>query len=262
MALLLKGVAWPSGQIQFSRADNDWAFDRIKAGMKQGQENRIRVNPKTAEFELLSSVDRESGRSVDWSDDILDLLRTADRVYLEYHDRYLRFRRAVHEVDSSRSFITLGSQEELNRFADEALVKVKYFFAFRRDASCFELDLVVDTGTKKLVRDQPPIEIPGRMEAKEDGPVIAFSASGSTAPVEVVEWRSKVNVGECGRFHSDDSFVNINLTRYLRPITIFREHREEFNNSSYTFAYSKFAKKLKRHVAKRTSELALEQDES
>ncbi|MEM7456787.1 MAG: hypothetical protein AAF456_20760 [Planctomycetota bacterium] len=254
-SMILKGVAWPSGHVEFSRKENDWAFSRIKDGMTEGQKNSIRVNPSVATFEIAAAHQDAEDSDVPWMESLDRLLKTADRVYLEFHGDYLRFRRSVHELNKHRRFITLGSQAAVNDFFQRSLGMVKYFYAHRSDPTFFEVESAVDFGRKSKSAETRPIELPARMKVVEDSPVIVFSASGANAPMEIVEWRSNVKVGDRGRFNRDGSHVALAINQVSRPWTIYREFRDEFNNNSYTFTPDKFQGKLDKLVEKRLKEL-------
>ena len=167
----------------------------------------------------------------------------------------VRFRRSVHEVNKHRRFITLGSQAAVSDFFNKSLGRVKYFYAHRSDPTFFEVESAVDFGSRKLDEGTRPIELPARMKVVDEEPVIVFSASGANAPMEIVEWRSNVKVGDRGRFNRDSSYVALDINQVSRPWTILREFRDEFNNNSYTFTPARFQDKLDKLVERRMKEL-------
>jgi hypothetical protein len=81
---------------------------------------------------------------------------------------------------------------------------------------------------------------------------VVFDSTGSSAPVEVVEWRSKVREGESGRFDPPNAKVNFSIQNVTRPITLLHEDRKEFHNHSYMFTgermWSKFDRTVKRRM--------------
>ena len=137
----LIGYAYETGRIDFKREDNPWAFERIDAGMKQSQKDRIRVDPSQAPLEILSAPTNKTEPA--WISEIEELLLSADSIYLQYKAgvEVLRFRRANHDAGKNRTFVTLGNQDEFNLFASEHWQRIRYLYAERRFAAfCFDIN--------------------------------------------------------------------------------------------------------------------------
>ncbi len=246
----LQGIAYHSGHIEFSREENQWAFEKIDSEMKSGQERRIRFDPAIAPVEIRASEMDEG--NLPWLEQTQLTLQTADSIYLQKHRGFLRFRQAIHNVGTNQKFITLGGQEEVNNFAAEHWSKLRYFFAVRRDIVKFDMVRLI-TWKPSDMRETRTLELITRLDANIDEvvPRITFDCSGSKSDVEIVEWRSGVKEGEKGKFFPEERHIQMVLTQAHQPFTFLQEFREEFDNYSYTFADEQLTKKLNRVIKKK-----------
>ena len=87
---------------------------------------------------------------------------------------------------------------------------------------------------------------------------VTFSATGSEAAVEIVEWRGLVKEGETGRYAPEDSHIVFSVHQVHRPFTFLHEDRREFRNHSYTFTASRTQDLLKRIVKRKLAALEKE----
>lgn len=248
----LIGHAFQSGRIDFLREDNPWAFQRIDAGMKQSQRDRILVDPTQAPVELVSAPVNE-GDIPDWMEEVEAVLRSADSMYLQYKSGVLRFRRANHDVGNLRQFVTLGNQDEFDLYASEHWQRVRYLYARRRPgAYCFDVHTMITHRTTSDEQTQR-IELPARIDLLDASgePQITFDATGHAASVDIVEWRGTVKEGEIGRYAPEDSHLDFFVKQVHRPFTFLHEDRQEFHNHSYTFAGDKMRQQLKRLIKKK-----------
>ena len=252
----LIGYAFESGRIDFPEEDNSWAFARIKSSMKESQKDQIRLDPSQAPIELRSAVANGDVTPV-WMESMETVLGTANSIYLQLKNGLLRFRRANHDAGANRTFITLGTQEEFDAFAKQNWRNIRYFFASRRmGAFCFDVTTMFTY--KNDFKDKTKrIELTARLDSTDlDGePQFTLDSSGANASVEVIEWRGSVKEGEIGRYHPEDSHIEMNVRLVNRPYTILHENRVEFNNHSYTFSGDKMKKSFERVLRNRRSEL-------
>ena len=109
----LKGIAYRSGNIEFGRQENEWAFARIDSELRSGQEDRIRLNPALAPVELRTCSD-QAEHQLPWLESFQRTIQSAEAIYLQKHDGYLRFRKAIHPAGNNRRYITLSGQEEVD----------------------------------------------------------------------------------------------------------------------------------------------------
>jgi len=256
----LIGYAFSSGRIDFTREDNPWAFARIDSGMKQSQKDRIRVDPSQAPIELRSAESNEE--PPDWMAHMEDVLKSAESLYLQYKEssEVLRFRRANHDAGKLRTFITLGNQEEFDLYAKENWSRIRYLYAVRRlGAYCFDVSTMF-SHKSKAPTDTNRIELPARLDTLHESghPQFTFDSTGSTASVEIIEWRGSVKEGEVGRYDPENSHMEISVTRVNRPFTFLHEDRKEFDNHSYTFSGDKMLNQFKRVIRKRLKEIEKE----
>lgn len=252
----LIGHAFLKGRIDFTREDNPWAFSRIDSGMKESQADRIRVDPSQATVELRSAPVNK-GEVPEWMEEMEQILRSADFMYLQYKSGVLRFRRATHVINSEKQFVTLGNQDEFDLYAEEHWQRIRYLYAFRRPgAFCFDVNTMI---THRSTNDEKTkkIEMPARLDLHSpDGePKITFDSTGYTATVEIVEWRGTVKEGEVGRYAPDNSHIEFTVSQITQPFTFLHEDRQEFKNHSYTFSGSKMQSQLKRTVKRKLAEL-------
>ena len=80
-------------------------------------------------------------------------------------------------------------------------------------------------------------------------------ATGSTASVELIEWRGTVKEGETGRYTVDGSRISFSVRDVNRPFTLLHENRVEFNSDSYNFGSDKVVPLLDRVMDKRMKQL-------
>ena len=224
----LHGIAYRSGHIEFSREENEWAFEKIDSEMKSGQEKRIRFNPAIAPVDIRAS--ETESEELPWLEHITRTLQTADSIYLQKHKGFLRFRQAIHDVNKNQMFITLGGQEEVNEFAREYWNKLRYFYACRRDLVKFDMVRMISWKPTDS-RETSPLELIARLDVVDDQePRITFDSSGSKTAIEIVEWRSDVKEGEKGKFCPDEHHIVVNFNQAHQPFTFLKEYREEFEN--------------------------------
>ena len=256
----LIGHAFVKGRIDFLRKDNPWAFQRIDAGMKESQRDRILVNPSQAYVELVSAP-LNKGEEPEWMEEAEALLRSADSMYLQYKSGgVLRFRRATHELPNNREFVTLGNQDEFNFYADEHWKKVRYLYARRRPGSfLFDVNTMI-THKSTMKESTERVEMIAKIDLTEETgiPQVAFDSTGYNASIDIVEWRGTVKEGDIGRYAPENSHIDFTIREVARPITFLAENRKEFNNFSYTFAGDKMRKQLSIMVKKRLAKLEKE----
>lgn len=252
----LLGHAFVKGRIDFTREDNPWAFQRIDAGMKQSQADRIHVDPTQASLELCTAPS-DHGAIPDWMAEMQDILRSSDSIYLQYKNGVLRFRRATHFAGTNRQFVTLGNQDEFDLYAHEHWQRIRYLYAMRRPgAFCFDVNTMITHRSNS--HDQTKrIEIPARIDltSASGRPQVTFDSSGYHASVEIVEWRGSVKEGEVGRYAPENSHIEFTVTQVHRPFTFLHEDRSEFHNHSYTFSGEKMRDQLRRMVKKKLAAL-------
>ena len=113
------------------------------------------------------------------------------------------------------------------------------------------------------------VDIQSRMDsvAENAKPRLIVDATGSTASVELIEWRGTVKEGETGRYTVDGSRISFSVRDVNRPFTLLHENRVEFNSDSYNFGADKVVPLLDRVMDKRlkqievTPEVAEEEDD-
>lgn len=245
----LIGYAFATGRIDFSREDNPWAFQRIDAGMKASQKDRIVVDPSQAPIELRSAEVNESPPT--WMRHAEQLLRSADKLILQYREPgFLRFRKATHDAKQNRCFVTLGNQDEANLFASENWQNLRYLFAYRRDVVRFDVATMIThkSGQGCESAGNRRVEMSARMDFVDDAPRVTFDSSGYNATPAIIEWRGSVREGETGRYAPEKSFISLNLSQVNRPITFLHEDRQEFQNHSYAFTGDKMHSLLARVI--------------
>jgi len=257
----LIGYAFCSGRIDFIRKDNPWAFKRIDAGMKKSQADRIRLEPSKAPIELRSAP--VNGDEVpEWMARLERILKSADSMYLQYKAGVLRFRMAEHDAGKHRHFMTLGNQDEFTLYAKENWQNLRYMYAERginERGFCFDVQTLITHRVNAAPIEQS-VEINARMEANVDPvtPKIIVDATGANASVDIIEWRGKVKEGEIGRYSLDDHRIEFSVRDVVRPFTMLKENRTEFNSLSYSFNEDKIGKLLDRVVDKRLQALEKE----
>jgi hypothetical protein len=240
-------------------AFNKGRIQRIDAGMKQSQADRILVDPSQARVELVSAPVNE-GQTPEWMEEMESILRSADSMYLQFKSGVLRFRRATHDAGSNRQFVTLGNQDEFDLYSQEHWQRIRYFYATHRlSTPFFDVNTLIShkaTGTNSTTK----IELPARLDfsCPSGDANVTFSATGSEAAVEIVEWRGKVKEGETGRYAPENSHIVFSVNQVHRPFTFLHEDRREFHNHSYTFTASKTRDLLKRIVKRKLAALEKE----
>ena len=254
----LIGHAFNSGRIDFHRKENPWAFQRIDAGMKQSQADRIRLDPKQAPIELVSA-DVNGDEAPPWLDRLERVLKTADSMYLQYKSGVLRFRMASHDAGKKRTFVTLGNQDEFNLYSANNWQDLRYMYATRGVGStsfCFDVQTLI-THRKGNEGLPDKVDIGARMDTLLEGrrPRLIVDATGSMASVDLIEWRGSVKEGETGRYMVEGSRIVFSVRDVNRPFTLLHENREEFNSDSYTFGADKIEPLLDRLIDKRLKEL-------
>ena len=254
----LIGYAFNSGRIDFQRKENPWAFQRIDAGMKQSQADRIRLDPSQAPIELLSA-EINGDQVPSWLERLERVLKTADSMYLQYKAGVLRFRMASHDAGKNRTFVTLGNQDEFNLYAKNNWQNLRYMYATRGIGStsfCFDVQTLI---THRKGNEQPAekVEIQSRMDSviENSKPRLIVDATGSTASVDLIEWRGSVKEGETGRYAVDGSRIAFSVRDVNRPFTLLHENRIEFNSDSYNFGAEKVGPLLNRIMDKRLKQL-------
>jgi hypothetical protein len=256
------GTVFETGRIDFSRDDNAWVFDMIDNGLKENQRDRIRFDPSQAPVQLKSAPINQGG-DPDWMPGIERTLKTADSIYLQFRKGILRFRLAVHQAAEHVQFVTLGTQEEVDQYCQEHWQNGRYFYALRRDAFQFVVNTMI---SHKVGSEQSSesIAISGRVDYQTDSvrPMVVFDSTGSSAPVEIVEWRSTVREGEVGRFDPANTKILFHLRAATRPLTLMHEDRVEFKNHAYTFGGDKMWSRFDRLVSKRLKRLKSAENEA
>lgn len=248
----LKGILYASGNIDFPRELNQWAFARMQA-MRTEQEKRVVFNPAIAPVELSRAAGVEQ-ETTGWLERLQDIVNASSSVNLLRREETLRLRKAVHTIDDQSGIVTLVSQEAFDEFCREHWERVSYFYASRHDG--FRFDMV----TLISLRDGEPdrenrLELNARVVAMPDHdlPFLTFDATGSAAPVAIVDWRGTVEEGESGRFRVDDCQVSLRTPQVKVPLTFLYEVREEFRNRAYHFQGEKLERQLKRAIRKSAS---------
>lgn len=255
----LIGHAFKTGRIDFTRELNPWAFQRIDAGMKKSQRDRILVDPKQAKIELHSAPVNEGG-APEWMGEMERFLQCSDSVYLQFKSEVLRFRRANLDAGKNRTFVAIGSAAEFESFTADNWKRIRYFYAQRRVAAfCFDVTTLI---THRHDAEPTPnrMELDLRMDLQHFSgkPQLVFDATGSAAPLEIIEWRGTVKEGEIGRFSPKDADIILNVRNVSRPFIFMHEDRAEFKSHSYTFYGEKTEQLLERLLDKKQKQLAAE----
>lgn len=251
----LIGHAFLTGRVDFNRELNPWAFQRIDSGMRQNQKDRILVDPTQAEV-VLESAPVNQGQAPTWMESLQDIMRSADSIYLQFKSEVLRFRMAYHDAGKNRNFVTLGNQDEFDRYAQEHWQNIRYLYAQRRmGAYCFDINTMISHRHDHAEQTRR-IELETRFDQHHESgqPQIAVDATGSAAPLEIIEWRSNVKEGEVGRYSPEGAHLEVSVRNVNRPFTILHEDRVEFKSHSYTFNGEKMQQLLQRVVQRRLKE--------
>lgn len=255
----LIGHAFNTGRIDFTRELNPWAFQRIDAGMKKSQRDRILVDPTQAKIELHSAPVND-GVVPEWMGEMEQFLQCADSVYLQFKSEVLRFRNANLDAGKKRTFVAIGSAAEFDQYAAENWSRIRYFYAERRiSAFCFDVTtLITHRHDAEPMPNRMELELRMDLQHFSGQPQLVFDATGSSAPLEIIEWRGTVKEGEIGRFSPKDADIILGVRNVSRPFTFLHEDREEFKSHSYTFYGEKTQKLLERVLEKRIKQLAAE----
>ncbi len=248
----LKGILYKSGNIDFPRELNPWAFDRMQS-MRSDQEKRIVLNPEIAPLELSRGQGAERAKS-GWLEHLQVQLNAATSINLLRRQDALRLRKAIFEINDHSSIITLVSQESIDEFAAQHWHRIAYFYASRHDGFRFDIGTLISMKDGEAARERQMdlvvrvVDVPER-----DLPAVTFDATGSHAHVNIVDWRKAVAEGQSGRFQLDDTQIRLVLPQVRAPITFLYERREEFHNHSYLFSGDKLDKLLGRAIRNRNS---------
>jgi len=247
----LKGIAYSSGAIEFTRAENPWAFQRMDVGLKSGQEKRIVFKPEVAPIEIAVSSNIAE-KDIPWIERTRKLLLTADTVYLQRLEDKLRFRQAVHEVELNQNLITLGSQAEVEEYAAQHWQRLTYLFAFRHGGFRFDISNMV-CREKESEQATERVEISARQVADNTDalPKVTFDATGSTANMHIVGWRSSVKEEESGKFALDGGYITLSVGNVKQPLTFCHDYRATLKSHTYIFEGEKMDLRLKRVLKRR-----------
>lgn len=248
----LCGVLYQSGNIDFPRNQNEWAFSRLQS-LREEQLNRIVMNPEVAPIELTRSPEVDETET-QWLDELVPVLNLCNAVNLQLRDSTLRLRKAICDIDDTHKLVVLISQEAIQEFAQEHWQRIAYFYANRHDGFCFDINTMISMKAEEAAREETMELVTRIVETGEEDLIpsrVTFNATGSAAHVKVVDWRSTVNEGEKGRFKLDDTEVHLTFSQILRPLVFLYEKREEFHNHSYIFAGERLEKTLKKLLRKK-----------
>ena len=255
--ITLKGIVHKYGGIEFSKEDNPWAFQRMDDGLKSGQERRIVFRPEVAPIELNVSS-KISEEDIPWLERIRALLSTADKVYLQKAENLLQFRQAVHETGENQYLITLGSQVEIDDYAAENWKQASFFYASKHDGFRFDMTTLTVDETLVPTSKMDKVEVISRLVTSETPdeplsvPTVMFDATGSTASVHVVSWRSSVKEGEIGRFDQEDTYISMTVPDcYKEPFVFCSDYRKTLKKRNYVFAGEKLELRLKKIMRKK-----------
>jgi len=242
----LDGKLFRSGAIEFAFQKNQWAYNWYsKAAREKNAAPRVVIDPQKISLAVeVSSSDDEDDDA--WLKPVLQLLRSADKVYLEVTEKYFRFQKAVYQIKPNLKLITLGAPHDIDDFAKKNWHRIKYFYARRQDDVTFDLKKIYThrAGTGDTER----IELITRIRTVDGHPEahLSFLASGSGTPNEIIEWRMSVEQGQTKRFAVDGTHLEIKVVQARRPLTFLHEVREEFNNHSFEFEGEALDKQLER----------------
>jgi hypothetical protein len=241
----LKGILYATGNIEFPCEHNAWAFQRMQS-MRSDQEKRIIVHPQVAPVELTRAAGVEEEKTP-WLESFQDMLNACSSLNLLRRTDSLRLRKGIFEVDDQCRIVTLVSQEAFDEFAHEHWRRIAYFYAYRHDIFRFDITTLISMKNHDPARPNT-IELTTRVSEGVDGklPGMTFDATGTTAHVDIVEWRGSVQEGESGRFKIDDTQVRLAMPKLRIPITFLYERRPEFDNHAYYFSGERLESALKR----------------
>ena len=135
----------------------------------------------------------------------------------------------------------------IDEFANQFWGRIRYFYAHRFDGFRFNIGTLISS-KQQTAPQGDVIEIQARVVGAEDTaiPTITFDATGSTADVDLVEWRGSVKEGATGRFKHDERDVQVLIPQTRQPLIFLHEKRPEFKTHAYMFNGEKLDKCLKR----------------
>lgn len=248
---VLKGKLFPSGNIEFSFVENEWAYRWYESNAaKSGATGRIEFNPAKISIDISLSAnldDEEFG----WLDHIKTILDASDKVYLRVVDKCFRFQRAVHQISKTREIMVLGSQADINSYAQKHWSTVNYFFVDRFEGYVFEIKKMVTQRAGSETTTKPmDLSVKVGTDESEQTSQLSFIGTGSGAPVEIVDWRKSVPEGGSGRFSNDKIHVRLKVFQARQPLVFLHEIREEFKNQSYEFKGDALNRELKKMLKK------------
>lgn len=249
----LIGFAHQSGGIVFGRKENPWAFRRLDDELRSGQENRIKFDPSLAPV-VLEPSPTSNVKEMPWLDQARKLLQSAEFVYLQRSEDLLRFRQAVHPIAKDQTLITLGTQTEVQHYADEHWSKLNHLYAMRRDGFRFDLEKVV-ARDKDQSQKFEILEIQGRLGTQTGSNycAVTFDATGSNVHVDLISWRSTVADGELGRFAPTNGKIKLLVSNFKRPFTFCVEYHDDFKSTWYLFAPATISSWIERAQRKKSS---------
>lgn len=242
---VLKGFLYPSGNIDFPREHNAWAFQRMQ-DMRSEQEKRVVVHPEVAPLDLSRAHGVEKEKTA-WLESLQDVLNGYPSVNLLSRPEALRLRKGFHEIDSNTMLITLVSQEAFDELCGHHWGRIAHFYATRHDGFRFDITTMLSLKDRETQRPHV-IELASRVVEGTGGKpaTLTFDATGSTAHVKIVDWRGTVAEGSSGRFGQDDTQVKFHLPRVRVPLTFLYEYRPQFGNHAYYFSGERFDSEMKR----------------
>ena len=219
--------------------------------MKSGQEKRIVFKPEVAPIEIAVSPNITE-KDIPWIERVRKLLLTADTIYLQRLEDKLRFRQAVHEVELNQHLITLGSQAEVEDYAAQHWRRLTYLFAYRHGGFRFDISNMV-CREKDAEQATERVEIAARQVADESAalPKLTFDATGSTASMHIVNWRSSVKEEETGKFELENGYISLSVSNVKQPVTFCHDYRATLKSHTYIFEGEKMDLRLKRVLKRR-----------
>jgi hypothetical protein len=232
----LIGYAYQTGTIEFDRKDNPWAFRRLDDEMKQGQENRIRFDPKVAPVEVRPSPNVDPA-SLKWLEGTQQLLQTASMVYLQRTENTLRFRLAIHQISKDKSLVTIGSQAELIHYAAEHWNKIHTMYALRHIGFQFDIDRLV-VRDRDLDKSFGKVEVHCRIRPPVDGKEmrLGFDCTGTNSHADLISWRATVDEGVVGKLAMNEDRIALNVTNYQSPFSFCDEYHPDTHYRWYLFS--------------------------
>ncbi|MGI9515827.1 MAG: hypothetical protein ACR2NP_02165 [Pirellulaceae bacterium] len=246
----LKGVLYPSGNIDFPRDLNEWAFGRMQ-NLRSDQEKRIVMHPEVAPIELSRSPELQE--EANWLESMQEIVNACTTVNLARRESALRLRQAVCDINDDLKLVTLATQEAIDEFANAHWKRIAYFYATRHDGFRFDLGTMISMKQGEPGREEQMELVTRIVEQPESRvPSLTFDATGSHANVNIVDWRKSVAEGDSGRFKLDDTEVHISVPQARMPMTFLYEHRREFNNHAYIFSGEKLERELRRAFRRAT----------